>query len=151
MKRTRVAVLAVSVGAMGFGVWGYDRAKADSGPTYRMARIERTSLTSTVSATGTLSAVRTVQVGTQVSGQIAAIYVDFNDQVKKGQLLARIDPTLQQQAVPDAQAGSRGRRRSSRRPSSSTSATRRCTTRRSSPTPSSTPRKSNYAVAQGQT
>ena len=59
---------------------------------------------STVSATGTLSAVRTVQVGTQVSGQVAEIYVDFNDQVKKGQLLARIDPTLQQQAVQDAQA-----------------------------------------------
>jgi len=105
MKRTRVAVLAVSVGAMGFGVWGYDRAKADSGPTYRMAKIERTSLTSTVTSTGTLSAVRTVKVGTQVSGQIAAIYVDFNDKVKKGELLARIDPTLQRQAVANAQAG----------------------------------------------
>jgi HlyD family secretion protein len=105
MKRTRVAVLAVSIGAMGFGVWGYDRAKADSGPTYRMARIDRTSLTSTVTSTGTLSAVRTVKVGTQVSGQIAAIYVDFNDKVKKGELLARIDPTLQRQTVANAQAG----------------------------------------------
>jgi HlyD family secretion protein len=46
-----------------------------------------------------------VQVGTQVSGQISAIYVDFNSKVKKGQLIARIDPTLQQQAVEDAQAG----------------------------------------------
>jgi HlyD family secretion protein len=48
--------------------------------------------------------VRTVQVGTQVSGQVARIYVDFNDHVKKGQLLARIDPTLQEQGVQDAQA-----------------------------------------------
>jgi HlyD family secretion protein len=46
-----------------------------------------------------------VQVGTQVSGQIAAIFVDFNDHVKQGQLIARIDPTLQEQAVADAQAG----------------------------------------------
>jgi HlyD family secretion protein len=46
-----------------------------------------------------------VQVGTQVSGQISAIYVDFNDHVRKGQLLARIDPTLQRQAVEDADAG----------------------------------------------
>ena len=46
-----------------------------------------------------------MQVGTQVSGQISAIYVDFNSKVKKGQLIARIDPTLQQQAVQDAQAG----------------------------------------------
>jgi HlyD family secretion protein len=60
---------------------------------------------STVSATGTLSAVRTVQVGTQVSGQIAALYVDFNDHVKKGQLIARIDPILQEAAVQDAEAG----------------------------------------------
>ena len=45
-----------------------------------------------------------MQVGTQVSGQVAAEYADFNDAVKKGQLLARIDPTLQQQAVRDAQA-----------------------------------------------
>jgi HlyD family secretion protein len=58
-----------------------------------------------VAATGSLGAVTTVQVGTQVSGQISAIYVDFNSKVKKGQLIARIDPTLQQQAVEDAQAG----------------------------------------------
>jgi HlyD family secretion protein len=48
--------------------------------------------------------VQTIQVGTQASGQIAALYVDYNDHVKKGQLLARIDPRLQQQAVEDAQA-----------------------------------------------
>src|SRR5688500_14733340 len=52
-----------------------------------------------------LGSVTTVQVGTQVSGQVAAIHVDFNDTVKKGQLIARIDPTLQQQSVRDAEAG----------------------------------------------
>ena len=50
----------------------------------------------------------TVQVGTQVSGQVSAIYVDFNDKVKKGQLLARIDPTLAEQAVADAQVDVEG-------------------------------------------
>jgi len=58
-----------------------------------------------VSATGSLGAVTTVQVGTQVSGQVSAIYADFNDHVKRGQLLARIDPTLAEQGVQDAQAG----------------------------------------------
>src|SRR5690606_6227071 len=61
-------------------------------------------LESTVSATGALNAVTTVQVGTQVSGQVSEILVDFNSRVKAGQLLARIDPTLQRQAVAEAQA-----------------------------------------------
>jgi HlyD family secretion protein len=72
--------------------------------TYRFTTVERGNVESTVSATGTLNAVRTVSVGTQVSGQIAELLVDYNDTVTKGQLLARIDPTLQQQAVTDAQA-----------------------------------------------
>jgi HlyD family secretion protein len=84
--------------------WMYKRADGKELPQYRTAAVTRASIKSTVSATGALSAVRTVQVGTQVSGQIAQLYVDFNDHVKKGQLLARIDPTLQQQAVEDAQA-----------------------------------------------
>jgi HlyD family secretion protein len=72
--------------------------------TYRFAAIERGNMQSTVSATGTLNAVTTVSVGTQVSGQVSQLLADFNDHVKKGQLLARIDPTLAMQAVTDAQA-----------------------------------------------
>jgi HlyD family secretion protein len=83
----------------------HQRADASSTPQYRLGSVERGNIRATVSATGTLGAVRTVEVGTQVSGQISAIFVDFNDHVKKGQLIARIDPTLQQQAVQDAQAG----------------------------------------------
>lgn len=105
MKRARVMVAMAAIGALGVGIYAYKRATAESAPAYRLGQVERTSLTSTVSSTGTLSAVQTVQVGTQVSGQVAAIKVDFNDKVKKGQLLARIDPTLQQQAVGNAQAG----------------------------------------------
>ena len=71
---------------------------------YRFVGVEQGNLESTVSATGTLSAVSTVEVGTQVSGQVAQIAVDYNDRVKKGKLIARIDPTLQEQAVRAAEA-----------------------------------------------
>lgn len=87
------------------GVWLYLRGGRAGAPAYRFATVARGNIEASVSATGTLAAVTTVQVGTQVSGQIAAIYADFNDRVKKGQLIARIDPTLQQQAVQDAEAG----------------------------------------------
>src|SRR5262245_36148329 len=59
---------------------------------YRTAKAERGQLQSTISTTGTLNAVITVQVGTQVSGQIRELSADFNSNVKKGQIIARIDP-----------------------------------------------------------
>jgi HlyD family secretion protein len=105
MNRMRIlsgaAIVLVAVAA----VWIY-RHNSESDPSpYRFATVERGDLEAIVSATGKLSAVTTVQVGTQVSGQIEKILVDFNDRVKQGQLIARIDPTLQEQAVRDAQAG----------------------------------------------
>src|SRR4051812_2354361 len=104
MKKLKITVAAVALASLGGTAWFYQRADGKEVPQYKTAALTRGSLKSTVSATGTLQAVRTVQVGTQASGQISQIYVDFNDHVKKGQLLARIDPTLQQQAVEDAQA-----------------------------------------------
>lgn len=105
MNRTRAAVITAIICAIGAGgFWFYRSADARSAPVFRTAEVETATLESTVSATGALGAVRTVQVGTQVSGQVSALYVDFNDKVKKGQLLARIDPTLQQQAVAESQA-----------------------------------------------
>src|SRR3954464_6852058 len=104
MKKLKITVAAVALASVGGTDWFYQRADGKEVPQYKTAALTRGSLKSTVSATGTLQAVRTMQVGTQASGQIAQIYVDFNDHVKKGQLLARIDPTLQQQAVEDAQA-----------------------------------------------
>jgi len=104
MNKIKVTAATAMVALFGGTAWLYKRADGKELPQYRTAPVTRASIKSTVSATGALSAVRTVQVGTQVSGQIAQLYVDFNDHVKKGQLLARIDPTLQQQAVEDAQA-----------------------------------------------
>jgi HlyD family secretion protein len=105
MKRKLITVAIVAIAAVTSGYVLYRHAHADTAPAYRTAAVRRGNLESTVAATGTLGAVTTVQVGTQVSGQISAIYVDFNSKVKKGELIARIDPILQQQAVEDAQAG----------------------------------------------
>ena len=105
MRKKLIMLTVAAMAAVTSGYVLYRRAHSDAAPAYRTAAVERGNLESTVAATGSLGAVRTVQVGTQVSGQISAIYVDFNSKVKKGQLIARIDPTLQQQAVADAQAG----------------------------------------------
>ena len=93
MKRVASLVLvAVFVGA---GVWGYFYAQSrGNDPKYRFARVERGSLIAAVSATGNLNAVITVQVGSQISGQIKELLVDFNSIVKKGQVVARIDPDI---------------------------------------------------------
>src|SRR2546422_3653225 len=71
---------------------------------YRVEKVDRGDITMTVTATGTLSAVITVQVGSQVSGVIARLYADFNSRVKKGQLLAELDPTPFQAQVEQRQA-----------------------------------------------
>jgi len=104
-RPTRILGAAAGVGLLATALLAYRRATPPASAAWRLARIERRSLRATVSATGTLSAVRTVQVGTQASGQISAMYVDYNDQVKTGQLIARIDPKLEEQAVADAEAG----------------------------------------------
>ena len=71
---------------------------------YRTEKVDRGTVTMTVTATGTLSAVTTVQIGSQVSGVIARLYADFNSRVTKGQLLAELDPTPFQQTVEQRQA-----------------------------------------------
>ena len=102
-KRSVIVVALVALIAV-VGMLVYRAAYAKQAPQYRFVQIERGDMQSTVSATGTLGAVTTVSVGTQVSGQVADLLVDYNNHVKKGQLLARIDPTLAQQAVTDAEA-----------------------------------------------
>lgn len=104
MKKSRVSLIAVVVLAVAGGLTAYRLSDAKEAPTFRYATATKGDITSSVSSTGTLNAVTTVQVGTQVSGQLAALYADFNDHVKKGQLLARIDSTLAYQSVQDAQA-----------------------------------------------
>ncbi|HEX9305312.1 MAG TPA: efflux RND transporter periplasmic adaptor subunit [Thermoanaerobaculia bacterium] len=80
-------------------------SRKTSEPKYRTAKVDRGDLTQTVTATGAVSAVTTVAVGSQVSGIIQRLRADFNSQVKKGDLLAELDPTPFQEKVNAAQAG----------------------------------------------
>ena len=104
MNKIKITAVAVGVIMLAGSGWIYKRADGKEAPAYRTATIQRGNVKPTVSATGTLSAVKTIQVGTQVSGQVAAIYADFNQRIRKGQLLATIDPALENQAVEEAQA-----------------------------------------------
>ena len=90
--------------------WGIAARTATAGTTYRFVEVSAGDIESTVSATGTLQATETVEVGTQVSGQLAEIHVDFNDQVAAGELLATIDPD----PPPTGGAFGAGRARASR-------------------------------------
>ena len=84
----------------GFYFWN----DSSSTPQYMTARIERGNLRNSVTATGTLQAVTTVQVGSQASGTISELYADFNSVVKKGQVIAQLDPSTAKAQVAQAQA-----------------------------------------------
>jgi HlyD family secretion protein len=103
MKR-KLLVLLILLAASGAAARLWFQDAGAKGPQYQLGEVKRGDLESTVSATGTLSALETVEVGTQVSGTISKVLVDFNDHVKKDQLLAVIDPELLDAAVLDARA-----------------------------------------------
>src|SRR4051812_6666998 len=92
------AIVAVALAAFYF--WGGQ----SSAPQYLTAKVERGNLRNTVTATGTLQAVTTVQVGSQASGTISALNADFNSKVKKGQVIAQLDPSTTQAQVQQARA-----------------------------------------------
>ena len=102
IRKKKIWIPALLVVA--FGAWALvGRGKSSEGG-YRLTSVERGNVEQVVTATGTLEATETVDVGTQVSGQISAIYVDYNDHVKKGQLIAQIDPTILRQQVQSSDA-----------------------------------------------
>jgi HlyD family secretion protein len=88
---TGMLLLAILIG----GVW-YLLQEPDNEerPTHSMAELRRSAINDVVSATGTLNPINTVLVGSQVSGTIQHLYADFNDRVKQGQVIARIDPAI---------------------------------------------------------
>src|SRR5438045_9710751 len=103
MWRNKALYAIVLVIALaGIGAW--ELLKGQSGLQYRTAPVERGEIDYTISATGNPNAVVTVQVGSQVSGNIMALYADFNSKVTKGQLIARIDPAPFQAKVDQARA-----------------------------------------------
>src|SRR5688572_4375006 len=108
-RRYVVALVAMAaVVAVGFGF----RNTQSGAAQYMTARVERGNLRNTVTATGTLQAVTTVLVGSQASGTISALNVDFNSRVKKGQVIAQLDPSEAQAQVISARANLEGARAS---------------------------------------
>jgi HlyD family secretion protein len=92
LRTVVVALVVIAAAAGSYAVYHQRIARAPEAK-YRTETVEKGTVSETVTATGTISAVTTVQVGSQVSGIISRIYVDFNSPVKKGQLLAELDPT----------------------------------------------------------
>lgn len=100
---TFLAVLPV-LALAGGGYWWLELREGANRPKYRLGKVERGPLHAVVVASGTLAAVTTVQVGSQISGQVQEIYADFNTPVKKGQAIARIDPATFELSVNRARA-----------------------------------------------
>jgi HlyD family secretion protein len=92
----------IGLAAVGFGVVLFGEKPSEA--TYLTAAVERGDLSTTITAIGTLNAVETVEVGSQLSGQVAELLVDFNDEVKEGQPLARLDPRTFESEVREADA-----------------------------------------------
>jgi HlyD family secretion protein len=103
MRKLVATVLILGV-IGGGGFWYYRYSRKPTPPTVTTAAVTRGDIVETVGATGTLQAVTTVQVGTQVSGTIASLGADFNSLVKKGQVIARLDPSLFQTQIEQARA-----------------------------------------------
>src|ERR1041385_8280783 len=97
-KRSLIAVIVIAVLAAA-GVLVHRVAYAKETPAYRFATVQRGNIQSTVSATGTLNAVTTVSVGTQVSGQVSQLLVDFNDHVRSEEHTSELQSRLAMQAV----------------------------------------------------
>ena len=102
-KSVWIAAIVLVAAAVGGAVWWTQRGDPDV-VQYRTAKIERGNLQATVASSGAVNPVALVTVGTQVSGQIRDLFVDFNSEVKAGQLLAQIDPETFEYRVRSAQA-----------------------------------------------
>ena len=100
-KLILTTVILLLIGLM---FWLSSAGKRNKEPKYRTDKVESGDVTATVTATGTVSALETVQVGSQVSGIISKIYVDFNSKVTKGQVIAELDPTSFQAQVDQRRA-----------------------------------------------
>lgn len=102
-KWPKWALLAV-IAAAGAGVGVWKLTARTAAPAHGTATVGRQTIVRSISATGTLQALTTVQVGTQVSGTIAQLFADFNSQVKKRQIVARLDPSQFQAQLAQANA-----------------------------------------------
>ncbi len=98
-----LTIIVVVLAVAGVAAW-YFKGHADQGPKYMTEKVERGDLTQTVTATGTLNPVVNVTVGSQVSGRISKLNVDFNSVVQSNQIIAEIDPSTYEATVAQVQA-----------------------------------------------
>ncbi len=101
-KYFKISVWVILAAIVAFFVYRYFTQKDDSKITVKTVKVEKNDVTTDVTATGTLQPVDQIEVGTQVSGLVNKIYVDYNSPVKKGQLLAELDKTNLQESVNNA-------------------------------------------------
>ena len=104
LSKKQRALLALALVAIVTSAGFYLGGNRASAAEYMTSRVERGNLRNTVTATGTLQAVTTVQVGSQASGTISALMADFNSTVKKGQVIAQLDPSVAQAQLQQARA-----------------------------------------------
>lgn len=98
-------VYGLIVGCILFGIfWGWNQLAKTATPTYMTEKVISDDVTVMVSATGDLQAVNTVEVGSEISGLINSVYVDYNDQVAAGELLAKLDTDQLEAEVTQARA-----------------------------------------------
>ena len=102
MKRFGVLLLVIALGAAAW--WYWRGGDAPAATKYRTQAVDRGDIVQTITANGTLSPLTVVQVGTQVSGTVYKIHVDFNDVVEEGQVLAELDPALLQATLKEGEA-----------------------------------------------
>jgi len=104
MKKLLIVIGVVGLILAGSSFFYQRSPNSKEEPGYQLAEIARGDLENIVSSTGTLSAVGTVEVSSQISGIVETVYVDYNDNIRKGQILARVDTTLLKASVLDAEA-----------------------------------------------
>jgi HlyD family secretion protein len=100
----KLFVVVVLAGAVGGGVMWWRSAQVEAAPTPLTTAVSRGSVVQLVEATGSLQTVTTVDVGTQVSGTIKELYADFNSVVRRGDLIAELEPSLFESQVEQAKA-----------------------------------------------
>jgi HlyD family secretion protein len=98
-----VAVIVIAMAGGGLYIYRQREAVA-SASAYRTATVERGDIRVAISSTGTLSAISTVTVGSQISGQVTQVLADYNDKVRKGQVIARIDPKTYEAQIAEGNA-----------------------------------------------
>ena len=93
MKNKKIWMIAGIIAIIAIAIWQLSGGKKDQTVSFDTAKVERQNIQTTITATGTIEPVTSVTVGTQVSGIVSKLYVDYNSVVKKGQVIAELDKT----------------------------------------------------------